>query len=186
MVYHSAVSISRRSRTDTFLATRQGKAFTGNGFGNWFRDRCDKADLQQCSAHGLRKAGAAIAAENGATERQLMAIFGWTTMKEAARYTRTARQKLLAATAMGLLVSNEKSDGSVPLLPSPKKSETNSAPKLLKDNKNMSWVVPRIGSTFYINLIKTNAIEIGGIKNTNTKTNNSPVFKNDSNQHRNR
>jgi hypothetical protein len=51
----------------------------------------------------LRKAGAALAAENGATERQLMAIFGWTTMKEASRYTRAARQRVLAASGMKLL-----------------------------------------------------------------------------------
>jgi integrase len=68
-----------------FLVTEFGKPFTANGFGNWFRKRCDEAGLPKCSAHGLRKAGAAIAAENGATERQLMAIFGWSTMKEAAR-----------------------------------------------------------------------------------------------------
>jgi hypothetical protein len=47
--------------------------------------------LPHASAHGLRKAGAVIAAEKGATERQLMAIFGWSTMKKAARYPRAAR-----------------------------------------------------------------------------------------------
>jgi hypothetical protein len=40
----------------------------------------------------LRKAGATIAANNGATSRQLMAIFGWDTLKEAERYTRGADQ----------------------------------------------------------------------------------------------
>ncbi len=67
------------------LVTTFGKPFTSNGFGNWFRKQCDEAGLKHSSAHGLRKAGAALAAENGATERQLMAIFGWTTMKEASR-----------------------------------------------------------------------------------------------------
>ena len=83
-----------------FLVTTFGKPFTSNGFGNWFRKQCDAAGLKHCSAHGLRKAGAALAAENGATERQLMAIFGWSTMKEASRYTRAARQKVLAASGM--------------------------------------------------------------------------------------
>lgn len=83
-----------------FLVTTFGKPFTSNGFGNWFRKQCDAAGLNHCSAHGLRKAGAALAAENGATERQLMAIFGWSTMKEASRYTRAARQKVLAASGM--------------------------------------------------------------------------------------
>jgi len=86
-----------------FLVTAFGKPFTSNGFGNWFRKRCDEAGLKHCSAHGLRKAGAALAAENGATERQLMAIFGWTTMKEASRYTRAARHPVLAASGMRLL-----------------------------------------------------------------------------------
>lgn len=83
-----------------FLVTAFGKPFTSNGFGNWFRKQCDAAGLTHCSAHGLRKAGAAVAAENGATERQLMAIFGWSTMKEASRYTRAARQKVLAGAGM--------------------------------------------------------------------------------------
>jgi hypothetical protein len=51
--------------------------FTSNGFGNWFRDQCNDAGLSQCSAHGLRKARASILAERGATDRQLMAVFGW-------------------------------------------------------------------------------------------------------------
>jgi hypothetical protein len=38
--------------------------------GNWFRDRCDEASLLRRSARGLHKAGATIAAENGATSRQ--------------------------------------------------------------------------------------------------------------------
>jgi hypothetical protein len=36
--------------------------------------RADEAGLPKCSAHGLRKAGATITAENGATDRQLMAF----------------------------------------------------------------------------------------------------------------
>ena len=51
----------------TFLMTGWEKPFTANGFGNWFRDRCNDAGLPQCSAHGMRKAGASIAAERGAT-----------------------------------------------------------------------------------------------------------------------
>jgi len=64
------------------------------------------AGLQQCS-HGLRKTGAAIAAENGATNLQLMAIFGWLTEKEATRYTKAARRKHMAADAMPLLAKGK-------------------------------------------------------------------------------
>lgn len=116
-----------------FLVTEFGKPFTANGFGNWFRKRCDEAGLPHCSAHGLRKAGAAIAAENGATERQLMAIFGWSTMKEAARYTKAARQKVLAASGMKLLSLDQNPNKSVPLLPAPEPGGTQTALKPLKD-----------------------------------------------------
>lgn len=51
----------------------------------------------------MRKAGAAIAAENGATAHQLMSIFGWLTLKQAEHYTKAAEQKKLAASAMALL-----------------------------------------------------------------------------------
>lgn len=91
----------------TFLVTERARPFTANGFGNWFRDRCDEAGLPQCSAHGLRKAGAALAAENGASVHELMAIFGWLTMKEAERYTQSAQRKRLARNAERLLVRSE-------------------------------------------------------------------------------
>ncbi|MGE0602183.1 MAG: tyrosine-type recombinase/integrase [Xanthobacteraceae bacterium] len=84
----------------TFLETAFKKPFTANGFGNKMRDWCDEADLPHCSAHGLRKAAATQAAENGATEYQLMAIFGWSSPKQAAIYTRKARQSKLAAAGM--------------------------------------------------------------------------------------
>jgi integrase len=87
----------------TFLVTEHGQPFTANGFGNKMRQWCDGANLPECTAHGLRKAGATIAAENGATAHQLMSIFGWLTLKEAERYTRAAEQKRLAAGAMSLL-----------------------------------------------------------------------------------
>ncbi len=62
---------------------------------------------------GLRKAGATRAAERGASERQLMAIFGWSTGKMAQHYTRSADRKRLAHDAAQFLlpahVENEKS-----------------------------------------------------------------------------
>jgi integrase len=87
----------------TYLVTQYGKPFTAAGFGNWFRDRCNEAILPQCSAHGVRKASAARAAENGATVHQLMSMFGWLTMHEAERYTRAAERRRLAGDAAILL-----------------------------------------------------------------------------------
>jgi integrase len=88
----------------TYIETEFGRPFTGNGFGNRFRKWCDDAELPHCTAHGLRKAGATIAAENGATERQLMDIFGWSTAKQVGVYTRAVRQEKVAGEAMHLIV----------------------------------------------------------------------------------
>jgi len=90
----------------TFLVNDWSRPFTDAGFGNWFRDRCVEAGIPG-RAHGLRKAGATIAANNGATSRQLMAIFGWDTLKEAERYTRNADQQRLAESAMHMLETPE-------------------------------------------------------------------------------
>jgi integrase len=94
----------------TFLMTERGKPFTSNGFGNWFRDRCNDAGLPQCSSHGLRKARASILAERGATNRQLMAVFGWESETQATKYTKAPNRKRLAATAMRLEDQNENPD----------------------------------------------------------------------------
>jgi len=115
-----------------YLVTEFGKPFTANGFGNWFRKRCNEADLPHCSAHGLRKAGATIAAENGATEHQLMAIYGWESPKQAALYTKKANRKRMAASAMHLLVPAERNeDQSVPPTARKKAGGTNPSKKPL-------------------------------------------------------
>jgi integrase len=90
----------------TLLVNDWRRPFTDAGFGNWFHDRCVEAGVPG-RAHGLRKAGATIAANNGATSRQLMAIFGWDTLKEAELYTRGADQLRMAEAAMHLLEAKE-------------------------------------------------------------------------------
>ena len=52
------------------------------------------------SGHGLRKASATIAAESGATEAELNAMFGWSGHQMAQLYTKKADRKRLAARAM--------------------------------------------------------------------------------------
>lgn len=87
-----------------YLVTERGVPFTVNGFGNKFQDWVKAAGLPVgLAAHGLRKAAAVNAVENGATDRQLMALFGWETEKEASRYTRGANRKKLAGQAAPLL-----------------------------------------------------------------------------------
>lgn len=88
----------------TFLVTEFGRPFAVAGFGNWFRERCNEAGLPNCTSHGLRKAAATVAAENGATAHELMSIFGWHTLKEAERYTRAVERKRLAARGMSRLI----------------------------------------------------------------------------------
>lgn len=84
-----------------FLLTERGQPFTSNGFGNKVKEWCVQAGLPHCSSHGLRKAGASLAAENGATINQMMAIFGWKTTDMAELYTRKARSKKLAEGGIG-------------------------------------------------------------------------------------
>jgi integrase len=90
----------------TYLVTNVGQPFSDAGFGNWFRDRCVEAGVPG-RAHGLRKAGSTIAANNGATAYQLMAMFGWRTLKMAEQYTRAADQQRLANAAMHMLETQE-------------------------------------------------------------------------------
>jgi integrase/recombinase XerD len=86
-----------------FLSTEFGRPFTPAGFGNWFRDQCDQANLHHCSAHGLRKATAAALAEAGATAHEIAAVTGHMSLEEIERYTRGARKKKLADAAMAKL-----------------------------------------------------------------------------------
>lgn len=99
----------------TFLVTERGTPFVKESFGNWFREACRKAGCPG-SAHGLRKAGATRAAENGATVNQLMALFGWKTEKMALLYTRKADRKRLASIAAPLLLSGQTPNENLPHL----------------------------------------------------------------------
>jgi integrase len=98
----------------TFLVTEHGKPFSDAGFGNWFRKRCDEAGLPHCTAHGLKKAGATICAENGATVHQLMALFDWSTPAQAKVYTDAADRKRLAAQAGQIMVGHFRNDADCP------------------------------------------------------------------------
>ena len=86
----------------SFIVGENGRPLTKESFGNEFRDACKKAGVPG-SAHGVRKLAATRMANNGATEAQLMAVFGWTDPKMAAHYTRTADRKRLAAQSIDKL-----------------------------------------------------------------------------------
>ena len=96
-----AVLAATPSEHLTFLVTATGKPFSGNHFGETFREWCDAAGLpKHCSAHGLRKAACRRLAEAGCSANEIAAISGHASLDEVARYTRAADQARLARNAM--------------------------------------------------------------------------------------
>ncbi|MBJ6986895.1 site-specific integrase [Devosia sp. MC521] len=112
-----------------FLCTSHGQPWKKESFGNWFREQCEAAGVPG-RAHGLRKAGATIAAENGATDLQLMAIFGWTTAAQAGLYTKSANRAKLAEQGAALLVIDEHEPGtSIPAPSNPVRGKSGKTQK---------------------------------------------------------
>jgi hypothetical protein len=88
-----------------------------SALGAAFMEAARTAGVSGKSAHGLRKVAATRAAENGATERELEAIFGWFGGRMATLYTRSANRSRLAAGAIGKLDRAETENGTS--IPSP-------------------------------------------------------------------
>ena len=107
-----------------FIAASNGNPLTKESVGNMFRDACRAAGIAK-AAHGLRKAAATRAANNGATVAELEAVFGWAGGQMAALYTRTANRRALAAGAMTKLSKTETRTS----MPSPKGKVRASEPK---------------------------------------------------------
>ena len=95
-----------------FIATADGNPMTKESLGNAFRDACRAAGIKK-SAHGLRKAAATNAANRGATERELEAVFGWAGGQMASLYTRSANREALSKGAAGKM-SRDESETSIP------------------------------------------------------------------------
>jgi integrase len=98
----------------TFIAGKNGRPLTKESFGNLFRQACFDAGLVNRLAHGLRKAAATRAAERGATEAELEAIFGWSGGRMASLYTRAANRQRLSIGAMHKLENDHRTS-----IPSP-------------------------------------------------------------------
>lgn len=84
------------------IAKDDGTNYTKESLGNLFREAVEAAGIpvtrkglkeKGSSAHGLRKASATIAAESGASEAELNAMFGWSGHQMAQLYTRKADRK---------------------------------------------------------------------------------------------
>ena len=86
-----------------YITTEFGKTFSQKGFGNWFNGKCREAGLVNRTAHGIRSGAATIAANNGASVHQLMAMFGWLSESMAIQYTKAANRKKLADSGMPLI-----------------------------------------------------------------------------------
>lgn len=82
------------------IASKTGAPMAKESLGNLFADACRTAGIEK-SAHGLRKAAATVAANNGATVAQLEAIFGWEGGRMASLYTKSADRQKLAASGIG-------------------------------------------------------------------------------------
>lgn len=89
-----------------FVAGYSGQKITKQVFGAHFSNACRAAGIKK-SAHGLRKAGATRAAENGATVAELEAMFGWTGGQMASLYTRSANRAALSTGAFHKMQRNE-------------------------------------------------------------------------------
>lgn len=100
-----------KTGNSTFILTEFGRPFSGDGFGNRFRKWCSDAGLVGLSVHGLRKTAAAVLAENGCTEQEIMAITGHRTSKEVTRYTQSAKQKTRANSALNKVSKPPKDEG---------------------------------------------------------------------------
>jgi integrase len=84
--------------------TELGTPFTPAGFGNWFRDRCNEADLPHCSFHGLRKAATTRLIDAGCDLVEAAAITSHASLKKLQRYIETRDRKKAARRAMNKLV----------------------------------------------------------------------------------
>lgn len=90
------MDVIQQTRTGdlAFIVGENGRPFTVESFGNWFRKHCNAAGVAK-SAHGVRKLSATLAANAGATSHELMAQYGWATSRQAETYTKKADRKRL-------------------------------------------------------------------------------------------
>jgi len=91
------------------IAKADGTNYVKEALGSMFREAVEAAGIpvtkkktgkKGYTGHGLRKASATIAAESGASEAELNAMFGWSGHEMAQLYTKAADRKRLAARAM--------------------------------------------------------------------------------------
>ena len=130
----------------TFLLTSRGHPWkNGNSFGNVFKDYCRVAGLENCSAHGLRKAAAVMLIEAGCTAAEAASITGHDSLNMLEHYARERDRKVLATSAIQKLVGDKNRKPIVPQSKSEQYSGTNSDFNPLQNKENIQCMAPRTG-----------------------------------------
>ena len=80
------------------METTHGRPWVKESYGNTFHEWAKEAGIAK-NSHGIRKLAATRVAEAGASEMELMALFGWKSAKMAQHYTKARDQRKLAAQA---------------------------------------------------------------------------------------
>ena len=120
----------------SIIASKKGQPIRKEVLGTLFRNACRAAGISK-SAHGIRKAAATRAANNGATVATLEAIFGWEGGHMAALYTRAADRKALASEHMTKLSRTGTS------IPSPR-GKTPALKKLFSNYKELQMKISEL------------------------------------------
>ena len=90
----------------TYLLTSHGKPFSSpESLRNRIRKWCDTAGIERRTSHGIRKATAAVLAEMGCSQHQIMAMLAHTRAQTSEIYTRSAQRRVLAKEASELLAT---------------------------------------------------------------------------------
>lgn len=93
-------AIEPRNGHMLFLMTEYGKPHTVTGFGTWWSKTVKAAGIAAAPAHGIRKAAGGLLGEFGFTELEIMAVLGHSDQSTSSIYTRSARRRTLAESAM--------------------------------------------------------------------------------------
>jgi len=109
-----AEELKNHAARGTYLVTEYGRPFASNGsldnrVRKWIiaaglcklvkNEKGEEEKKANRSQHGIRKGVAALMAESGASEFEIMASFGWTEAKTAAIYTKKFQRGGSAASA---------------------------------------------------------------------------------------
>ena len=81
----------------TWISHTSGRPYNAKTISSWFVDQVKAAGLGEgLTPHGIRKRAATYIADEGASTKQMMAVFGWKKPEQAEVYTAAAEAKRLA------------------------------------------------------------------------------------------